>query len=83
MVSPSDNGKLEKLLKDLGISSAVKIDNVQKLIDQEAEAVRKTSRRIEQGKKIDHMEWDQYYTFEEIIEYIDYLTGTWNFSKII
>ena len=75
MVSPTNNDKLNKLLKSHGISSSVKIENVQKLIDSEADANRKAAGRTRQSQRLDNMKWDQYYTLDKIMEYIDYLAG--------
>ena len=77
---PDDKGRLQGFLDGLGIPSEEIISNIQELIDQEEKEQREAIREEEensarQGRKTDQMSFGRYYTYRELVEYMQALRG--------
>ena len=72
MVPPNDNGQLENVLKNLGISSSIHINDVQDLLKEQNKANDSVKTRVKR-EQITHMGWFRYYTLDEIYDYIKFL----------
>ena len=75
LVPPNDKDNLLDTLERMGISSNVIIENIQELIDKEAEALKKANAKGINNRVIDHMEWDRYYDIFDALGYVDYLAS--------
>ena len=75
LVPPNDNDNLLDTFKRMGISSSVILENIQELIDKEAEALKKANAKGINNRVIDHMEWDRYYDIFDALGYVDYLAS--------